>query len=39
VAGQLWDYVKLLEQCGIENAMLHTGSRAAIVKFADDRRC
>jgi hypothetical protein len=36
VAGQLWDYVKLLEQCGIANAvaMLHTGSRAAIVKCA-----
>jgi hypothetical protein len=41
VAGQLWDYVELLEQSGVSNAvaMLHTGKRAAIVARApgDDR--
>jgi hypothetical protein len=36
VAGQLFNYVRLLEQTGVRDAvaMLHTGSRAAIVKCA-----
>jgi hypothetical protein len=36
VAGQLFNYVRLLEQSGVRDAvaMLHTGSRAAIVRCA-----
>jgi hypothetical protein len=38
VAGQLLDYVQLLEQSGVSNAvaMLHTGKRAAVVARAPD---